>query len=156
MESGFVSLDPEEEKLLAEIRTDLEGMKKKEAAMEALLQELAASNKITYAAIAAHSGVSVPAAPQCFGTDGIAQVRYTGICGPVKMTAIFEINLCGRCRVNRCIPVKHILFASLVREFVGEKVRILMFLSQGHCYEIQVFIQIDECFLEIPGHSCQP
>ncbi|KAE8304055.1 hypothetical protein GL50803_0023874 [Giardia duodenalis] len=63
MESGFVSLDPEEEKLLAEIRTDLEGMKKKEAAMEALLQELAASNKITYAAIAAHSGVSVPAAP---------------------------------------------------------------------------------------------
>lgn len=62
-EGGFVSLDPEEEKLLAEIRTDLEGMKRKEAAMEALLQELAASNKITYAAIAAHSGVSVPAAP---------------------------------------------------------------------------------------------
>ncbi|EFO63213.1 Hypothetical protein GLP15_2292 [Giardia lamblia P15] len=62
-EKLFVGFNPEQEKLLAEIRTDLEGMKKKEAAMEALLQELAASNKTTYAAIAAHSDVSVSVAP---------------------------------------------------------------------------------------------
>lgn len=63
VESSFMGFNPEEEKLLTEIRTDLDSMKRKETAMEALLQDLLAANKETYAALASHSSLSTQAAP---------------------------------------------------------------------------------------------
>lgn len=60
---SFVNFNPEEEKLLKEIRAGLDDMKKKETAMETLLQELLAANKTTHAALAAYSNSPAPAAP---------------------------------------------------------------------------------------------
>lgn len=62
-EDAFVDFNPEGEKLLTEIRADLEAMKSKEAAMEVLLQELLLSSKATHAALTAHSSTSATSAP---------------------------------------------------------------------------------------------